>query len=132
MAMGRISSCAPRFAISLSRRAALVRHRQARASVDAQATAARLSKTARTASRIRVERSKAMAVILRFIVGLVTFFIGIVVMKVVLGIIGVALKLIFLVLVVAALALVGYVVYKIMFPQRAEHVCRFTRRAACC
>lgn len=63
-----------------------------------------------------------MATILRFIIGLVTFCIGIIVTKIVLGIIGVALKLIFLVIVVAALALVGYIVFKIMFPHRAEPV----------
>ena len=63
-----------------------------------------------------------MAAILRFIIGLVVFVVGVAVTKIVLAVVGVALKLIFLVLVVAALAVVGYVVYKIMFPHRAEQV----------
>ena len=63
-----------------------------------------------------------MAVILRFIVGLVTFAISMIVLKVVLGIVGVVLKLAFLLIVVLALALVGYFVYKIMFPKRVESV----------
>ena len=67
-----------------------------------------------------MERSNIMAVILRFIVGLVTFAISMIVLKVVMGIVGVVLKLIFLLIVVLALALVGYFVYKIMFPKRAE------------
>ena len=63
-----------------------------------------------------------MTAILRFIIGLVVFFIGIAVMKIVLLILGVALHLLWIVIVVGALALVGYVVFKIMFPHRAESV----------
>ena len=62
-----------------------------------------------------------MTAILRFIIGLVTFFIGLAVTKLVLGIVTGLLKLLLIVVFVAALALLAYIVFKIMFPQRAEH-----------
>lgn len=62
-----------------------------------------------------------MGTILRFIVGLLTFVIGVAVLKIVLGLIGFALHLLWIAIVVGALALVGYVVYKIMFPHSPEH-----------
>ena len=63
-----------------------------------------------------------MSAILRFIIGIVTFCIGIVVMKFVLFFLGVALHLLWIAIVVGALALIGYFVFKIMFPSRAESI----------
>ena len=60
--------------------------------------------------------------IIRFIVGLVTFFIAIAVVKILLGIIGFALHLIWLAIIVGFFALIGWIVYKVIFPNRAESV----------
>ncbi|MFL6214306.1 MAG: hypothetical protein ACJ74J_10495 [Blastocatellia bacterium] len=63
-----------------------------------------------------------MTAILRFIIGLVVFFIGIVVMKIVLALVAGLLKIVLIVLFLGALALIGYFVFRIMFPNRAEPV----------
>jgi hypothetical protein len=55
-------------------------------------------------------------VIARFIIGLLTFVIGVVVTKIVLGIIGFALHLLWIAIVLGVFALIGWVVYKIIFP----------------
>ena len=63
-----------------------------------------------------------MTAILRFIIGLVVFFIGIALMKIVLALVAGLLKIVLIVLFLGALALIGYFVFRIMFPHRAEPV----------
>jgi hypothetical protein len=62
-----------------------------------------------------IERSVIMG-IARFIIGLLTFVIGVVVVKFVLALIGVILHLFWIALVVGFFALIGWIVYKIIFP----------------
>jgi hypothetical protein len=63
-----------------------------------------------------------MAAILRFIIGLVVFCIGIAVMKIVLALVAGLLKIVLILLFLGALALIGYFVFRIMFPRHAEPV----------
>ena len=63
-----------------------------------------------------------MAALVRFIVGLLTFVIGVAVVKILLGIIGFALHLVWLAIVVGFFVLIGWIVYKIIFPRNAETV----------
>ena len=63
-----------------------------------------------------------MAAILRFIIGLVVFCIGIAVMKIVLALVAGLLKIVLILLFLGALALIGYFVFRIMFPHRTEPV----------
>ena len=63
-----------------------------------------------------------MAGLVRFVVGLLTFVIGVAVVKILLGIIGFALHFIWLAIVVGFFVLIGWVVYKIIFPRNAEPV----------
>jgi len=63
-----------------------------------------------------------MAGLVRFVVGLLTFVIGVAVTKILLGIIGFALHIIWLAIVAGFFVLIGWVVYKIIFPRNAEPV----------
>jgi hypothetical protein len=63
-----------------------------------------------------------MATILRFIIGLVVFCISIAVMKIVLALVAGLLKIVLILLFLGALALIGYFVFRIMFPRHAEPV----------
>ena len=61
-------------------------------------------------------------VIIRSIIGLVSFFIAVAIAKVLLGIIGFALHLLWLAIIVGFFILIGWIVYKIIFPRNAEPI----------
>ena len=60
--------------------------------------------------------------ILRFIIGIVTFIIAIKVLSIVLALVGFALKLIWLAAVVGFFVLIGWIIYKVVWPNSAEQV----------
>lgn len=59
---------------------------------------------------------------IRFVLGLVTFFIAIKVVALILGIVGFALKLLWIAVVLGAIVLVAWFVYKLVAPRSAQEV----------
>src|SRR5262249_1392410 len=105
-------------ATSSFRRAALVRHRLAQSSVKDTSRNREAGLAALISfTQEEIERSMIMG-IARFIVGLLTFVIGVVVVKFVLALIGVVLHLFLIGLVLCFFALIGWIVYKIIFPSQ--------------
>lgn len=59
--------------------------------------------------------------LVRFVFGIVAFFIAVIVMKFVLKVVGWLLTLLFSAIVVGFLLLVGYVIYRILTPRNTVH-----------
>lgn len=59
--------------------------------------------------------------LVRFVFGILTFVIAVVVMKFVLGVVGFLLSLLWAAIVVGLLLLVGYVIYRILTPRNTVH-----------